>query len=309
MAATDSDDNSVENFDIENITTTRRSINDYEYKSEHSPGSRSQTRSKSVSQDTTDDVDAASKAFQYWKSLQNDELYLEFSSHNYDPGDYLQKTVSERKEKNNLKSNDDDDDDDIGNRNSAIPSATDSTIALNKLRESLCFIDGYIRNEMIAKNSELLSQSDDIQKLESNLHVVSEKVSILNNYVYRIKSGIIDPFYEYKRKTLQLNNIQYCESLLQNVLKCKKKLNSLQAIFNAKQQKKDSIIKAAMIVSELRNMIYYNDNNNNDKNNSNSNNNKSINTLQMDLSGITILESKKSYVDGVFQRVWYLYLF
>eukprot|EP01084_Bolivina_argentea_P116586 207123_1 len=146
----------------------------------------STNKPSAFAEDSDDDDDMKGKS-RKTINLQNDDLYLEFSSRSHDIGDYLQKAVNEPSE------------------------------SLKELRASLIKIDSYIRNEVVSQHDSLLSQSDDVGKLESDLKLIRDRVHMIENHIHRIRNGVIHPFADFKHKSKQSLNLQIGESLLRSI--------------------------------------------------------------------------------------------
>eukprot|EP01084_Bolivina_argentea_P266471 451973_1 len=182
-------------------------------------------------------------------NLSSDDLYLEFSSRSHDIGSYLQLAVN---------------------------SPSTSLVAL---KETLVKIDKYIRAEVILQHDSLLSQSDDVSKLESDLKLIRDRVHMIENHISRIRNGIINPFNEFKKKSKQSLNLQIGESLLRTILRIKKLLTQLNEYFH---NNKD-MVKSALCISEI--MIQ-------------------INKPEIKLNTeILIIENKRNYINSVYQQI------
>ena len=197
---------------------------------------------------TDDDDDSDDQTDTKSFDLQNDDLFLQFSSRSHDMADYLQKAVND-------------------------PSAS-----LKKLRKSLAKIDRHIRNEVVNQHDSLLSQSDDVVKLESDLSLIRDRVHMTENHINRIKNGVINPFNKFKTKAKQSRNLQIGESLLRSILRIRKLLSQLNDYFH----KNKDMVKSALCISEI--MLQ-------------------INKPEMMLNGINIIDNKRDYILSVHQQI------
>lgn len=199
--------------------------------------------------DDEDDYDADSDVKSRKKiNLNNDDLYCRFSSQSHDVGEYLQEAVNAPSE------------------------------YLKKLKSSLHRIDHYIRNEVVSQHDSLLSQSDDVAKLESDLKQIRDRVHMMENHVNRIKNGVVQPFHDFKTKSKQSHNLQLGENLLRSILRIKKLMSQLDDHFH----KNKDMVKSALCIQEIVNQI---------------------NRPEMQLNGITVIDSKRDYIHSVYQQI------
>jgi len=150
--------------------------------------------------------------------------------------------------------------------------------SLKKLKSALHKIDHYIRNEVVAQHDSLLSQSDDVAKMESDLKQIRDRVHMMENHINRIKNGVISPFNDFKTKSKQSHNLQLGENLLRSILRIKKLLSQLDDHFH----KNKDMVKSALCIQEVVNQI---------------------NRPEMQLNGISVIDSKRDYIHSVYQQI------
>jgi len=154
----------------------------------------------------------------------------------------------------------------------------DPTTSLKQLKKSLSRIDQHIRHQVTNQHDSLLSQSDDVIKLESDLTIIRDRVRVTENHINIIKNGVVNPFNEFKTKSKQNRNLQVGEALLRSILRTRKLLSQLNEYFH----KNKDIVKSAACISEIVSQI--------DKS-------------ECKLDGVAIIDNKRDYINSVHQQI------
>ncbi|KAF3652263.1 putative ras-related protein RABB1c-like [Capsicum annuum] len=109
---------------------------------------------------------------------------------------------------------------------SAALSSGSTASRIEKLHEGLRKLDLQLRNEVLNRHEDLLSQLTSLRVVESSLSSLRSSVSNLQGLVKKVRSELSEPHKEIEVKTLQLSNLNKVIQLLQSTIRvvrlCKK---------------------------------------------------------------------------------------
>ncbi|KAF8080342.1 hypothetical protein N665_0952s0001 [Sinapis alba] len=124
-----------------------------------------------------------------------------------------------------------------------------------RLHQAIRLLDSQLRNDVISRHPELLSQLSSLSHAEISLSSLRSSVSSLQSSIRRIRSDLSEPVRSVRSKSVQLSNLHSATELLSHsvrTLRLSKKLRDLTA--DGSDPEKIDLTKAAQLHFEILTM-------------------------------------------------------
>ncbi|KAK3243297.1 hypothetical protein CYMTET_47037 [Cymbomonas tetramitiformis] len=156
---------------------------------------------------------------------------------------------------------------------STVLSQSTATASTQALEEGIHALEAELREEVVARHSELLSQVGSLRDTENTLGIVRSGVASLKETVARVRAEIAEPYRQIQTRTRQLAALNETVDLLRRVIRMLKLIAKLREQQNSKTP---DLSKAAKIISDI-DMLQ----------------------LEGDLSGVDVLEAEAGWLAAV----------